>query len=377
MKVSIILPALNEEEAVASTIKEIPLKELKDAGYEVEVIVVDNNSEDGTAKEAKMAGAKVVTEPRRGYGNACIRGFNEATGDIMILADADGTYPLTQIPLFIEKIIKEKADFVNGSRFKGKLLPGSMPFLHKYFGNPILTGILNILFRTKISDAHCGMKALTRQAWEKMNFRSPGMEFASEIIIEAKKANLRIQEVPVTYRPRRGGQAKLNSFRDGWRHLRFMLLYESTLIFLIPGILFFTSGSILLLVLTDRFHSMLLGSFLTILGFQVIVMAAYSKAYAVTHRVVEAGKLINFFARHNFLEYGILLGLLTLSVGVLIGLGIIFDWVSSGYGELSELRNAIISITLSILGVQMIFSSLFIGVLLLNKGSNGEGVTRK
>ena len=223
MKVSFVIPALNEEGIVGKTIKSIPVEEIKESGYEVEIIVINNNSTDNTEQEAREAGATVILEMNRGYGNAYKRGFKEATGDIFVMGDADGTYPLEQSLNFINYIVEDGCDFVIGSRFKGSIEKGAMPALHQYIGNPMLTKMLNILFHADYSDTHCGMRAFTREAYEKMNLTSPGMEFAIEMVIEAVENNLNIKEVPISYRKRGGGEAKLSSFDDGWRHIKYML----------------------------------------------------------------------------------------------------------------------------------------------------------
>ncbi|MGN1322201.1 MAG: glycosyltransferase family 2 protein [Methanosphaera sp.] len=223
MKVSFVIPALNEEGVVGKTIRSIPVKEIEEAGYTVEIIVVNNNSTDNTAQEASDAGATVFLEEKRGYGNAYLRGFKEATGDIIIMGDADGTYPLEQSMDFINYLVDDNCDFVIGSRFDGTIEDGAMPALHQYIGNPLLTKMLNILFHSDYSDTHCGMRAFTREALDKMDLKAPGMEFAIEMVIEASEKGLHIKEVPIRYKKRGGGEAKLSSFNDGWRHVKYML----------------------------------------------------------------------------------------------------------------------------------------------------------
>lgn len=223
MKISVVIPALNEEGIVGKTIESIPVDEFKEAGYDYEIIVVNNDSTDNTAQEASDAGATVFLEKNRGYGNAYIRGFKEATGDIIIMGDADGTYPLEQSMDFINLIVNEDCDFVIGSRFDGSIEEGAMPALHQYIGNPMLTRMLNIFFGSHYSDTHCGMRAFTREAIDKLELTAPGMEFAIEMVIEASEKNLKIREVPIHYRKRGGGEAKLSSFGDGWRHVKYML----------------------------------------------------------------------------------------------------------------------------------------------------------
>ena len=223
MKVSFVIPALNEEGVVGKTIKSIPTEEIKEAGYDGEIIVINNNSTDNTEQEAREAGATVFLETNRGYGNAYKRGFKEATGDIFIMGDADGTYPFEQSLNFINYIVEDGCEFVIGSRFKGSIEEGAMPALHQYIGNPMLTKMLNILFHADYSDTHCGMRAFTREAYEKMNLTAPGMEYAIEMVIEAAEKKLNTKEVPISYRRRGGGEAKLSSFDDGWRHIKYML----------------------------------------------------------------------------------------------------------------------------------------------------------
>ena len=223
MKVSVVIPALNEEGVVGKTVRSIPSDEIRDAGYDLEIIVVNNDSTDNTAREASDAGATVFLEKNKGYGNAYKRGFKEASGDIIIMGDADGTYPLEQSMDFINYIVEDGCDFVIGSRFKGSIEDGAMPALHRYIGNPMLTWMLNVLFGSSYSDTHCGMRAFTREALDKMTLVSPGMEFAIEMVIEASENNLNIKEVPIHYRKRGGGEAKLSSFGDGWRHIKYML----------------------------------------------------------------------------------------------------------------------------------------------------------
>lgn len=221
-KITFLIPALNEEGIVGKTIHSIPKKELMEIGFEVEIIVIDNASTDNTRQESEDAGAKVVYQPKRGYGNAYLKGLQESKGDIILMADADGTYPLEQTYKFIRPIIDENYDFVIGSRFEGEMENGAMPPLHRYIGNPLLSKMLNILFHSEIKDTHCGMRAFTRNSIKKLDLKSTGMEFAIEMVIEATQKNLKIHQIPIDYRVR-GGEAKLSSIRDGWRHVSYML----------------------------------------------------------------------------------------------------------------------------------------------------------
>lgn len=366
MKVSVVMPCLNEEKTVGACVKKAR-DVFEEKGIEGEVIVVDNGSTDNSVEIAKKHGAKVLHEPEKGYGNAYLRGFEEAKGEIILMADSDDTYDLYELPKFLGAF-NDGADFVMGSRLKGEIKKGAMPWLHKHIGNPLLTKTLNLLFKTKLSDAHCGMRAFRKDALKKLNLKTSGMEFASEMILKAKKAGLRIKEVPITYRPRDGGKAKLHSFHDGWRHLRFMLLYKHAMLFLTPGTFIFSAGlAIILLSPPVRYHSMILGSLFAILGFQVITLGLYSKIYAATHGIDKPDRVTRFFLKYNSLEYGILIGSITFLIGGSIGLRIIMAWVKSGFAELFEIRNAVLSSTFAIIGIQMIFSAVFLSVLLLEK----------
>ena len=221
--VSFVIPALNEEGAVGMTVASVPHEKLACLGLDSEILVVDNDSEDGTSMEAERAGARVIRERRRGYGSAFLKGLTEAQGDILVLCDADGTYPIEEAEALVRPIAEGHADLVIGSRFKGGINNGAMPWLHKYIGNPALTWLQNRLFGTRISDAHCGFRAISRNAFVPLGLERCGMEFAPEMLVKAAINHLRIEEVPVTYRPRRAGKAKLRSFRDGWRHLKFLI----------------------------------------------------------------------------------------------------------------------------------------------------------
>jgi len=195
MDISIVIPALNEEGIVGKTVKSVPLAELKEKGLEAEIVVVDNASTDNTAQEATDAGARVVREEKRGYGNAYLMGFKESKGDIIVMGDADGTYPLNTIYEFVQPLLTGDYDMVMGSRLKGDIQKGAMPALHRYVGNPFLTWLLNALFKAGVSDAHCGMRAIRREALDKLKLQSSGMEFASEMIIEAAREKLKIAEI--------------------------------------------------------------------------------------------------------------------------------------------------------------------------------------
>jgi hypothetical protein len=251
-----------------------------------------------------------------------------------------------------------------------------MPWLHRYIGNPVLTFILNRLFNLNISDTHCGMRAFTRDALEKMKLRTTGMELASEMIINASRAKLKIKEVPITYHPRKG-ESKLRSFYDGWRHLRFMLMYSPTHLFIIPGALLSSIGIIALLFLspgplklgnlTFDIHYMVVASFLSILGIQVMSIGLFAKVYSVTEHFESEDRLIKFIAGHFNLERGIVLGVSAMLLGLMFYIYILVKWILSGFGALEEIRIGILALTLATIGIQIIFSSFFLSMLGIKK----------
>jgi hypothetical protein len=273
---------------------------------------------------------------------------------------------------------------VLGSRFRGKILPGAMPWLHQYIGNPVLTGILNFMFGLKSSDAHSGYRAFTKDAYRRMRLQTTGMEFASEIVINAARARLKVAEVPIIYYPR-GGDSKLRSFRDGWRHLRFMLLYSPDHLFVIPGLLLFVVGLMGMLWLLSGpkiisghfvdYHFMFVASLLTIVGFQVLLTGFYAKAYAFTHRFAPDDRMIQRFYRYFSLEEWLLAGLVIFLIGLGIDTAIFVKWVNQGFKDLFAVREALLALTLMVVGLQLIFSSFLLSILNINsKGSNVDPV---
>src|SRR3954454_23017980 len=229
--VSVVIPCLNEEENIEECVTRA-LTAMSEAGISGEVVVADNASTDRSKELALAAGARVVDEPRRGYGSAYLAGFDAALGKYIVVGDADLTYDFAEIPNFVAKL-DAGAELVMGDRMRN-IHKGAMPWHHRYIGNPALTGVLNVFFRTGVSDAHCGMRAIRRDVLPRLDLRTTGMEFASEMVIRASKEKLRIAEFPIEYHPR-GGESKLSSFRDGWRHLRFLLVHSPTHLFVIPG----------------------------------------------------------------------------------------------------------------------------------------------
>ena len=366
--ISVILPALDEELTIKDCIEEI--KAALHKNNQKSEIIVSSSSTDKTDEIALSLGAKVIRPPKKGYGNAYLEAFKEASGDIIIIADADGTYELSKIPEFIEEIEKG-ADLVMGNRLRRKMRRGAMPPLHRYIGNPLLTMMLNLSFHTNISDAHCGMRAIRKDALSGLNLKTPGMEFASEMVIEAARKNLKIAEVSIDYFPRKT-PSKLHSFADGWRHIRFMLLYQPLPFLSIPGLFFLVLGAVLMAIYyfegdveSANMHSFVLAAILFIGGLQVILMGVNIKTYSVIAGYNEnVGIIEQVFNYHN-LEREIVAGILLMAAGTTIGLYIIIHWMESGYGSISQVSNAVVALTLFISGLQIIFSAVFNSMMLM------------
>lgn len=369
--VSIIIPCMNEEKTIGVCIKKA-LASLEQEGLDGEIIISDNSS-DNSRDIARKLGAIIVIPKNRGYGNAFLEGFRYAKGKYVLLTDADDTYDLMEMPKFMKPLIDNEADFVMGTRLKGHIKKGSMPWLHRYIGNPILTGTLNELFKTNISDSHCGMRSITKEAYDKLDLKSEGMEFASEMIIEAARKRLRITEVPITYYPRLT-PSKLHSWGDGWRHLRFMMLYNPTPFFSIPGFMLIILGIFMTVILSIRgnllarsIHSFILGAMLLLIGMQMIATGGYMKVYGIVHNRIDKSGLTAKFLDYHSLEFGLISGIVIFFVGLIIGARVLLKWIESGYGSLSEVGTAVTSMTLAALGVQIIFSTLIISIFLLEE----------
>ena len=372
--VSVVLPCLNEAGTVGTCVTK-GIEALRRLGMSGEVIVVDNGSTDGSGEVAAGAGARVVAEPRRGYGSALMRGIDAARAPLIIMADADDSYDLSDLERFITTL-RSGADLVIGSRRRGTIEPGAMPTLHRWIGNPLFSVALSFLFRVKVSDTHCGMRAFTRAAYGRMQLQTTGMEFASEMVIKAALADLRIAEIPITLRPDgRGRRAHLRPFRDGWRHLRFMLLFSPTYLFLVPGGLFILLGLLPLVALSNGprhlaglsfdVHYMVLGSLLTILGFQIVTTGVFAKVHSHAARLYAPDWTLTLLLRYFNLERGLVAGVLLFLLGFAIDASILARWLASRMGSLDAVRPALQASTLMIIGAQTIFSSFFLSMLAL------------
>jgi glycosyltransferase involved in cell wall biosynthesis len=369
--VSVVIPCLNEEANIERCVT-LALDVMAEHGIPGEVVVADNASEDRSAELASEAGARVIHEPRRGYGSAYLAGFAAARGRYIVMADADLTYDFAEIPRFVEKL-DEGAELVMGDRMDN-IHPGAMPWLHRYVGNPVLTGVLNVFFRTGVSDAHCGMRALRRDVLPRLDLRTTGMEFASEMVIRASKEKLDIREFPIEYHPR-GGESKLSSFRDGWRHLRFLLVHSPTHLFMIPGALLLALGTLVALTVVTSLeifgrewdlHAMVAGALLMIVGVQVVSLGLCAHAYG-TYFMNEKDAWFDRMRARFGLEHGLLLGGGVLLVGLAIAATILIQWIDRGFGELSEQRLALLAATFIIIGLQIFFSSFLLSILGLRR----------
>jgi glycosyltransferase involved in cell wall biosynthesis len=368
---SVVIPCLNEAENIELCV-ELARAAIVRAGVAGEVIVADNGSEDGSAELAELAGARVVREPRRGYGSAYLAGFAAAGGEYIVMADADLTYDFHDIPRFLAEL-GDGADMVVGDRMEN-IQPGAMPWLHRYVGNPLLSRFLNMLFHTGVRDAHCGMRALRRERLAALQLRTPGMEFASEMIVRAAKERLDIREIPIEYRPR-GGESKLSSFRDGWRHLRFLLLHSPNHLFILPGALLSALGALLSLTVLAHvqvlqrqwdLHTLIGGSLLLIVGSQLVGLGLCAHAYA-TYFMAERDAWFDRARERLRLEHGLMVGAAVALVGLAMIAVILFDWIARGFGSLSQEDVAICAATLLVLGIQIVFTSFLLSILGLRR----------
>jgi hypothetical protein len=371
--VSVVIPCLNEAESIEDCVRSAR-RVLEESGLSGEVVVADNDSEDGSGALAADAGARVVHELRRGYGSAYLAGFSAARGRYIVTADADQTYDFAEIPHFVSQL-EQGADMVIGNRMNN-ILPGAMPWLHRYIGNPVLSGFLNLLYRSGVHDAHCGMRALRRDTLPRLRLRSTGMEFASEMVVRAVKEELRVSEFDIDYRPR-AGESKLSSFRDGWRHLKLLLVNSPTALFMVPGLAMLALGLLgMALSLSGislfgrewQVHATIAAALLTVVGAQVVALALSARAFAVDALGERPDRLLAWGRERLRIEHGLIAGALVALCGLAIGGAIVGIWIGRGFGNLSEDRLLVFAAVLIILGLQTIFSSFFLSIIGLARG---------
>jgi len=371
---SVVLPCLDEEATIGTCIKKVQEVFLR-LGIAGEIIVVDNGSKDRSFEIASSLGARVIKEPQRGYGAAYLAGLREARGSFIVIGDSDDTYDFYEIPKFFEALQKG-FDFVIGSRFRGTIKKGAMSWANRYIGNPILSGMTRIFFHTRLTDIHCGMRAFTKEAYQRMNLMTLGMEFATEMVVAALMNNLKICEIPITYHPRLG-KSKLSPFADAWRNIRFMLIFCPQWLYFVPGVLGFSLGIILLLILSRGpvfflghywdIHFMFFASLLSILSYHILNLGVYAHTFALRQGFLRYDSLTLFFKRHFNLERGIFLGVFILLPAVIILAVIFWEWLGSNFGPLYRIRESILALTLFIIGLQTIFSSFFISLLFIER----------
>src|SRR5215471_1176299 len=377
--VSVVIPCLNEANSLGSCIEKAQ-KAFADAGLRGEAVVADNGSTDGSIEIAERNGARVVPVAQRGYGSALKAGIRSARGAFIVMGDADDSYDFSEVPRFVEEW-RKGSDVVMGNRFAGEIKPGAMPWHHKYIGNPGLTMLLNVLFRSGIGDSHCGMRGFTRDVFDRMDLRSSGMEFASEFVIKAAQLGAKTSEIPITlWKDKRGRPPHLRSFRDGWRHLRFMLLYAPNWLFLLPGGLLSAFGLFLVLwllpgprrvssqVILD-IHTMIFGVIFTLLGAQIISIGAFAKVFSYAERFDRGTVSLKRVLKRVTLEMGLLLGGALALLGFAGCAWITWQWASSGFGPLQAVRWVLFWSMWLFLGMQIIFASFFLSMLGISRGT--------
>lgn len=375
MIVSVVIPCLNEATSIGTCVAKAR-QSFDRMGVVGEVIVVDNGSTDRSAAAAVAAGATVIYEPRRGYGSAYLAGLNAASGKYLVMGDGDDTYDFSDVPAFVSALQRNDADIVMGDRLNGDILPGAMSWSHRWIGNPILSGMLRLLFRTRVSDAHCGMRALTKTAYVRMRLGATGMEFASEMVISALRARMRIVEIPITYHPRQG-VSKLQGIRDAWRHTRFMLMFSPSYLFLLPGSLLMIAGALVSLALINGprtilghrwdYHPLLFGAGAMILGYNLAVFDVLAKSYAMAAGFAAEDQWLGMLGRCFSLERGVAVGAALLCLGLGIEARIVYGWILSGYGELMAARGVVMGMTAMVIGLQTIFGSFLVSFMQIRR----------
>jgi glycosyltransferase involved in cell wall biosynthesis len=378
-ELTILMPCLNEAETLATCIVKAneSLKSLHLAG---EVLIADNGSTDGSQEIARSLGARVVQVERKGYGNALMRGIATARGKYVIMGDSDDSYDFTNLGPFIDKL-RAGYDLVMGNRFLGGIQPGAMPNLHRYLGNPVLTAIGRLFFKSPSGDFHCGLRGFNREAMLGLDLRTTGMEFASEMVVKSTLHNLRITEVPTTLQPDgRSRPPHLRSWRDGWKHLRFLMLYSPRWLFLYPGLLLMGVGLVVGLLLLQGpifigglgfdAQTLLYAAAAIVLGFQAIAFGVFTKVFAISEGLLPEDPKLSVTSIKLNLEKGLILGAVLIITGLICSVYSVLTWKQSHFGILDPartLRIIIPAITALIIGVQIVFSSLFLSVLGLRR----------
>jgi glycosyltransferase involved in cell wall biosynthesis len=375
IEVSVVMPCLNEARTVGRCVTKA-LDALERAGVRGEVIVADNGSSDGSVEVASDHGARVVHVARRGYGSALQSGIAAARGRYIIMGDADDSYDFTDLTPFIGRL-REGHDLVMGNRFKGGIRPGAMPRLHQYFGNPVMTGLLNVLFRSPIGDVQCGLRGFRKDSYRRLGLSTPGMEFASEMVAKACLHRQKITEVPIVLHPDgRGRPPHLRSFRDGWRNLRFLLLICPLWLYLIPAVFLIAAGLGLMTWLTPGarlvgtvrldVHTLLLGALCLLVGYQTLWFWAFARIFGSVSGILPVDTFSRGIFRYLNLERGLFAGASLLLTGLAINLRLVNEWYRADLGNLDipmTMRYAIWGFVALVLGVQTIYGSFFLSML--------------
>ena len=379
IELTILMPCLNEAETLATCIRKA-FHFLEEYQVQGEVLIADNGSTDGSQDIARRCGARVVDVPVKGYGAALMGGCDAALGTYVIMGDADDSYDFLHLMPFLEKL-REGYDLVMGNRFKGGIAPGAMPPLHRYIGNPVLSFIGRLFYPSAIGDFHCGLRGYNREAIKGLDLQTTGMEYASEMVVKATLMHLRMTEVPTTLSPDGRSRAPhLRSFRDGWRHLKFLLMHSPRWLFLYPGAVLFVLGLILIAALlpgplrigsvTFDIHTMLAGSGCMILGAQMILFSLYTNAYAKVSRFIPVTEKTESFLEKATTEKGALLGFLLVLAGIVIAVLSVLLWRDTSFGDLNPqqvMRYTIPAMTCIVIGAQIIFGSFFLGILQIRR----------
>lgn len=378
-KVSAVIPCLDEEKTIATCIKKA-LKAFSDMGITGEVIVGDNGSTDKSVEIALSHGARVVFQKTRGYGAALRAAIEEAQGTYIIMADADDSYDWGNLAPFIDKL-EAGYDFVMGNRFKGRIFPGAMPFLHHYFGNPVLSGISRFFYNVPVGDFHCGMRAFTLQAYHTMKLRADGMEFATEMVVKAARCNLKIVEIPINLYPdKRSRPPHLRTFRDGWRHLRFIMTYAPNFLYLAPGAFMLLFGGLLMLILVGGpvriagfymgIHFLALGLLLTLVGLNIITQGLIAKVYLLEQSPGIKNRTVYWLINHYTLERGLLMGGGLLLIGLAIDTFLLFKRIVIGGEMEGSIHLAFVGTGLVAISVNILFSSFILAMLVPRKNDS-------
>ncbi len=379
IEVSVVMPCLNEAETLETCIVKAR-RALEQANISGEIVVADNGSTDGSVEIAERLGARVVNVRAKGYGNALMGGITSAVGKYVVMGDADDSYDFGHIPRFVEQL-RTGADLVMGNRFQGGIQKQAMPALHRYFGNPALTRLGRLFFGSPVGDFYCGLRGFRKDAYERMGLRTTGMEFATEMIVKATLLRLQVAEVPTTLSPDgRSRPPHLRTWRDGWRTLRFFLLYSPRWLFLYPGTGLMLIGSLLGMWLlpnprtvgsvTFDVHTMVYAAAFVLLGFQAIAFAVFTKFFAISEGLLPPDPTLDKLFRYITLEVGIAVGTLLTSTGLATSVYAVSAWGSKHFGPLDyshTMRLVIPSMLFLTLGVQTVFASFFMSVLGLRR----------